>query len=133
LRTFKKVAKLNEKLEVENGCCNEALIVELKSLQANLTLLNQLEIGLASVKSISDERFPPLVSLAVQLNVSDTPPVQVIRGEKKPKGKSPPPRKPFHVYKSVDNIQIRVGREAADNDQLSCNPIYRDDNEWWMV
>jgi predicted ribosome quality control (RQC) complex YloA/Tae2 family protein len=42
------------------------------------------------------------------------------------------PRKPYWTYVSNDNINIRVGRSAVDNDQLSCNVMHRLDNYWWL-
>ena len=53
-------------------------------------------------------------------------------GPKKKKQKAPPPRKPYWTYQSVDDIEIRVGRGASDNDQLSCSPEHRDGRDWWM-
>ena len=29
-------------------------------------------------------------------------------------------------------MEIRVGRSSVDNDQLSCNPAYRDEDDWWL-
>jgi len=41
-------------------------------------------------------------------------------------------RLPYREYLSADNICIRVGRSDRENDELSCNPIYREDDFWWM-
>ncbi|CAM9817555.1 unnamed protein product, partial [Ectocarpus fasciculatus] len=41
-------------------------------------------------------------------------------------------RKPYINYVSSDDIVIRVGRSAEDNDQLSINNSYRCDDDWWL-
>ena len=41
-------------------------------------------------------------------------------------------RMPYRVYKSVDGINIRVGRSSLDNDKLSIMPKYRTDTYWWL-
>ena len=40
-------------------------------------------------------------------------------------------RKPYRRYYS-DNIEIRVGKKAEDNDELSTSPNHRDSTDWWM-
>ena len=152
MRTFKKVGKANERLtkalveynEVLNtpdvsiqrmeDCPNpDVLQNELNALQETLAKLVYLEEELKSVKSVGNDKFPALASLAIELGVSDSsPPVQE-RGPKKVKGKQPlGPRKPYHVYTGFDGIEIRVGRGASDNDELSCNPAHRDGPDWWL-
>ena len=42
------------------------------------------------------------------------------------------PRLPYTTYTSSDDIPIRVGRSAAENDALTCDPRYRDDADWWL-
>jgi predicted ribosome quality control (RQC) complex YloA/Tae2 family protein len=42
------------------------------------------------------------------------------------------PRKPYYAYESFDGITIRVGRGASDNDELSCNPEHRDEDDYWL-
>lgn len=56
----------------------------------------------------------------------------IMTGPKKVKGKPLPPRKPYHIYTGLDGLEIRVGRGASDNDELSCNPEHRDGADWWM-
>ncbi len=51
-----------------------------------------------------------------------------MNGASKPVG----PRKPYNVFKSIDNITIYVGRSAEENDDLSTNPEHRHDDEWWL-
>jgi NFACT protein RNA binding domain len=75
-----------------------------------------------------------LAERALALNMTDHPPNRPPRGEPKPKGprRMQPTRKPYRAYTSIDNIEIRVGKKAEDNDELSTNPQYRDNDDWWM-
>jgi predicted ribosome quality control (RQC) complex YloA/Tae2 family protein len=152
MRTFKKVGKANEKLtkalveyndiintpdasqERMEECPNpEILQADLNMLQQTLSKLSYLEEELKSVKSTGNEKFPALASLAEELGVSDVPPPAQERGPKKVKAKpASGPRKPYHVYTGLDGIEIRVGRGAEDNDELSCNPAHRDGPDWWL-
>jgi predicted ribosome quality control (RQC) complex YloA/Tae2 family protein len=152
LRTFKKIGKANERLakqteeynaivaDLDNAsqerlesCPNPEIVKqEITALQSNLTILAKLEEDLKNIKSSSDERFLSLVQIADGLGISDSPPPKQERGPKKPKGKAPPPRKPYSIYTSADGIEIRVGRGASDNDQLSCDPEHRDGADWWL-
>ena len=144
LRAFKKVAKTKEKLakfrsridDIDElvGTENDPAVleIELKELDTRLQSLKDLEDGLKDVRSISDTRFDSLAALALKLNVTDQAPQPQPRGDKKPKGKAPPPRKPYVEYLSNDGIVIRVGRAASDNDMLSCDIEHRDDSDWWM-
>ena len=135
LRTFKKIAKLNEKLStgtVPKEETEDSLNEELKNMQTYLSSVGELEIQLKDIRNVNDKKFPTIIKLAVQLAISDKPPPPQVRGEKPKKDKTitPGPRKPYYPYKSLDNIIIRVGREAPDNDLLSCSPKYRDPNHW---
>ena len=151
MRTFKKIGKANERLSkalIEYNdiistadvplkrmeeCPNpDVLQADLNSLQATLAKLAYLEEELKSVKSLSNEKFPALALLADELGVSDTPPPVQERGPKKVKTQPSGPRKPYHVYTGLDGIEIRVGRGASDNDELSCNPACRDGPDWWL-
>ena len=152
MRTFKKVGQANERLskatieynEVINdpnvsmkrleNCPNpETLQIDLDTQKEKLTKLMYLEEELKSIKSIGNDKFPALALLATELGVSDvSPPVQE-RGPKKIKAKaSTGPRKPYLVYTGSNGIEIRVGRGASDNDELSCNPAHRDGPDWWL-
>jgi predicted ribosome quality control (RQC) complex YloA/Tae2 family protein len=151
LRTFKKVNKCNERLAkakakfdeiitkedmTENDfeeCPNpDTIKKELDQLQNDLNGLATLEAELKDVKSIKDSRLSDILIMAMSLGVNDKPPPKQERGEKKKKGIPSRPRLPYHEYRSLDNIEIRVGRAASDNDVLSCDPRYRDGDEWWM-
>ena len=153
LRTFKKVGKANErydraKKEVEDimklpdneismtrleQCPNpDTFRTELIELQEQLAKLFKIEEDLKTIKTTTDERFVAIAAIVNELGISDKPPPLPERGPKKPKGPAPKPRMPYHIYRSVDGLEIRVGRGASDNDELSCNPIYRDGADWWM-
>lgn len=41
-------------------------------------------------------------------------------------------RRPYHLYKSDDDIHIYVGRTAPENDLITLNEKYRNDNDWWL-
>ena len=41
-------------------------------------------------------------------------------------------RLPYKVYESDGGAEIRVGRTAADNDELSTDPAHRDGDDWWL-
>eukprot|EP01035_Chromulina_nebulosa_P020064 gene20064-26051_t len=49
-----------------------------------------------------------------------------------PKPSKVEPRKPYFTYISDEGILIKVGRTAADNDELSLNKEHRDNNHWWL-
>jgi len=149
LRTFKKVAKASEKLskgkgEYENLGTNpsledleklpniDVLQQELNHLQSNLTTLYKIEEDLKLMKSTKDSNFINIYKQIQDFGISDIPPPKQERGPKKEKGKAPPPRKPYNEYISADKIVIRVGRGASDNDELTCNPEYRDNDDWWL-
>lgn len=100
--------------------------VELAEANRVLRELEQLEQDLRATRSLPAE----LAARALRLGVTDRPPPPVPRGPgkqraaaaKRPTG----PRKPYKSYVSSDGIEIRVGRTAKDNDQLSLDPDCRD-------
>ncbi|KAL3929812.1 MAG: hypothetical protein SGPRY_001798 [Prymnesium sp.] len=98
------------------------------------TRLQELSDGLQGVSSPADSKFDELVALAATLEVGDSPPPrpQPVRKKKKGPRPSKAPRLPYRVYSSLDGAEIRVGRTAADNDLLSCEPAHRDPDDWWM-
>eukprot|EP00873_Tetraselmis_striata_P000006 jgi/Tetstr1/420270/TSEL_000139.t1 len=150
-RVTKKVAKASERLRAAEQQvealladesadldalerCPDTMTIEaqLDELRTELTGLNELAAALDVIKSASDKGYPAACQRARELDVDDEPPKRPARGPKKPKGKKPPPRKPYWIYSSVDDIEIRVGRGASDNDSLSCSPAHRDGQDWWM-
>lgn len=161
LRTFKKVGKANERLskaeeeyaavmatpsididQARLAACPDPdeFKEQLNTLQNNLARLRDLEEALKSIKpssgsgsgSGSSPQLQALIETAAELGVSDSPPPLPERGPKKPKGTPAPPRMPYHVHTSVDGVEVRVGRGASDNDELSCNPVHRDGSDWWL-
>lgn len=53
---------------------------------------------------------------------------------KKQKGPRPStvPRLPYRVYRSEGGAEIRVGKQAKDNDVLSTDPSHRDADDFWL-
>ncbi len=131
-RTFQKLSKI---MSVESTINNE--IEEdrshgnvIESLRTRNKLLNELVDQLGSVKSTNGEAFSALLPLIISLGFTPgDPPAPVVKRVKAP---TPSPRLPYHVYKSADDIEIWVGRTAEENDDLSCNPKLRHNEEWWL-
>ena len=80
----------------------------------------------------SDGSLAELIQLAQALGVKDTPPERPPPKPKKPKGKKPKARLPYRVFRSAGGAEIRVGKQAKDNDVLSTDPAHRDGDDWWM-
>ena len=151
-RTFKKVSKVQQRLTVAEEKYNSIIATpnpplelletcpdpdtikeELGVLQSRLRALNQVEEQLKTVTSSTDDLFKAIVPTIKELKLADKPPPKQPRGPKKVKQKAPlTPRLPYAVYSSEEGIEIRVGRTASDNDELSCNPELRDGDDWWM-
>jgi hypothetical protein len=112
---------------------------QLANVRENLKQLRRLEVLLLTMvrsKAGGREIVLPeeVATIAIALNMTDTPPTRPPRGEPKAKGprKMQPSRKPYRKYMSIDNIEIRVGKKAEDNDELSTSPLYRDGTDWWL-
>lgn len=143
-RLFKKVVQANERVnkavavsstnEQEDEIEIDILRLEAAHLSAQLKEVKDLEEQIQSIKSTADARFPPLLALATKYNITDSPPPLPERGPKKVKASKAVsgPRLPYTIYRSLDNLEIRVGRRAEDNDELSCNPEHRDGPDWWL-
>jgi hypothetical protein len=101
-------------------------------MEENLRNLRLIDNDLKSVKSADDPRLARMVRIAKNCGITDTPKAPQVRGPKKAKGKPVAPRLPYFTYESADGIEIRVGRQSEDNDELSCNPKYRDGADWWL-
>lgn len=146
-RTFKKTVSANQKLSKGqeeydelmamdeppmdrlDRCPNpETLRAELSELQTKLKSLQHLEEAIKKIKSQNDPTFIELLLPIInELGITDEAPPEQERGPKKIKGpRMSEPRMPYVKYMSADGIEIRVGRSASDNDELSCNPLYRD-------
>lgn len=141
-RTLKKLSKKKERVfkltsgfdAVDEGVKDEIEEIEIYILgfEENLQILRNIDEALKTVKGKDDPRLATLVAQAAKLGVTDSPKELPKRGPKKPKGKPTAPRLPYSTYKSADGIEIRVGRASSDNDEVSCNPKYRDGADWWM-
>lgn len=96
--------------------------------------LESLSEGLNALSSASDSRLVELARTAALLGVNDKPPERPPPRPKKQKGPraSKAPRLPYKVFVGSDGAEIRVGRTAADNDVLSCDPQHREGDDWWM-
>jgi hypothetical protein len=42
------------------------------------------------------------------------------------------PRKPFKLYQTVDQVDLLVGRSAAENDLISLSSQYCHPDDWWL-
>lgn len=75
-----------------------------------------------------------LVRLAATLGVDDKPPPRPPPRPTKAKGprSSKQPRLPYRIFRSEGGAEIRVGKQAGDNDALSCDPAHRDGDDWWL-
>jgi len=104
--------------------------------QEQLEQLERLVTGLQeAVREGADtSALSHLVSLAIALGVDDHPPARTPPKPKKAKGprSSTAPRLPYRVFTSVGGAEIRVGKQASDNDVLSTDPQHRDNDDWWL-
>ena len=152
LRSHKKIGKASSRLEAARltaeelatdpnatlrqleACPNvDALQAELDELRSRLAGLNDLEEMVRKVKKKRVVLPETAAALALELGVNDAPPNRPERGPKKPKGPgSVPARLPYRKYFAADGTEIRVGKQAEDNDELSLDPQHRDGADWWM-
>ncbi len=114
------------------------LLAKLEAEQGRLHALNELEAELALVKPKEGVTAGSALEVTLlELGVNDAPPPQAPRGPKKPKGpkgagQPKGPRKPYRSYASADGVEIRVGRTAKDNDELSVSSARESPRCWWM-
>lgn len=75
-----------------------------------------------------------IAELAISLEVKDEPPQRQPRGPKKEKGPKIMNafRLPYRRFYTMNKTEIRVGKQALDNDELSIKPEHRDGADWWM-
>mmetsp|Transcript_36 Transcript_36/g.60 ORF Transcript_36/g.60 Transcript_36/m.60 type:complete len:361 (-) Transcript_36:79-1161(-) len=153
MRCFKKVQKASERLnnalkivaeltadedasleDLEKCPDVDSIQAEVDTLKDRLMKLNKLEELVQPLKKSNKVLPDNIRSLAIELGVNDAPPPRPKRGAPKPKGpkSKDKSRLPYRRFYSVDGTEIRVGKQATDNDQLSCNPKYRDGSDWWM-
>lgn len=122
-------------LEDLENCPNlDALELELSELKTRLQGLNSLEESLQKIKNKSAVLPEDVASLAIDLGVDDKPRKLPPRGPGKKKGprEQTSSRLPYRRYYSFDNVEIRVGKKAQDNEELSLSPKHRDGADWWM-
>jgi predicted ribosome quality control (RQC) complex YloA/Tae2 family protein len=117
------VEEKNEEKPSEDG--------EFTLLKEKIRKLQQLELELTSVRSSNDSAFLRLLPVLRELSITDKVP-QVLELKKEKNVSTPALKKPYRVFKSLDDIDIFVGKTAEENDELSCNPLHRHNNEWWL-
>jgi hypothetical protein len=111
----------------------DALKFELEQLRNRLVGLNELEQMLESEKKKSAVLPEKVAKLALDLGVNDGPPGRSPRGPTKKKGPAQEPKRlPYRRFYSINKTEIRVGKQAEDNDVLSLSPQHRDGSDWWM-
>jgi hypothetical protein len=122
----------------------------LESVRALREMTSSASSGGKKKTSITDEeKWKECVELAIELDISDSPPPRPPRGPKKVKNANNKnavrPRRPYFAYASAPSMdtgnssfknnetptEIRVGRTSEDNDIVSLDPT-NDPNEWWM-
>lgn len=154
LRNHKKIAKasiryrnaekqMEEIVEKESEASLEELEsipnvegykIELEALQARLKQLMQLEEGVSKIKKSGGDVVLPasLAALAIELEINDSSPVRQVRTKKKKNRDPVVQRRPYKRYFTKDGTEIRVGKQAEDNDELSTSAEHRDGTNWWM-
>ena len=123
-----------EELEALPNC--DALRAEASEAAARLADLELLVDGLQEAArggfgddAVADE----LARRGAALGVKDAPPARPPPAPKKAKGpRVSAPRLPYRVFRSEGDVEIRVGKGAADNDKLSIEPEHRDADDWWL-
>ena len=120
----------------------------LESVRALSEMTSRASSGGKKKTAITDEeKWKECVELAIELDISDSPPPRPPRGPKKVKNANKNavrPRRPYFAYGSTPSMdgnnsdnnnetptEIRVGRTSEDNDIVSLDPT-NDPNEWWM-
>jgi len=157
-RCYKKIDKVNARYTkvlqhdgsntsstATSTSAEEAIILEeMKYLRKRLADLHQLLEYLLQINDSTTQQtilLPEhIASLALQLEINDTPPPRppkpnsVIKAapENAVTNSSTGPRKPYRRYYTENKTEIRVGKAAEDNDELTLNPKYRDGNDWWL-
>ena len=123
--------KVNDGEECQLAVKKEKLLLKVQDLLS-------LETQLKTIKTLNktDEHYHDIIKQLTSLQIHNTSQPKSTnspsRMQKQKQKQKPQPREIYYTYLSADNIPIHVGKQAADNDELSCNPKYRDDAEWWM-
>lgn len=136
---LKKLSKQLDYIDrqLKTPVSNNAMIdrkVKLLSFYERLETIQQLSSGKESVDTAVD--LDRLVQGMKEYGLSiptstDYAALKDGRRQKK-QNKKPIVRLPYRLYRSIDNIYVRVGRNSKDNDMLSMNPLYRNDKHWWL-
>jgi len=154
VRCHKKVGKANQRLqnvqkELDRLTGSEDVTMEelancpnvdefetqVEELRNRLTQLNELEIFLQDIKGKKMVLPDHIATIAILLEVQDETPQRPERGPKKQKGPRQnmvASRLPYRRYYTSNKTEIRVGKQAEDNDELSTSPEHRDGSNWWL-
>lgn len=161
LRCHKKIVKANERynkalstledLTAPEGTGSRSSSLEdIPSIDLCQAQLNELQGRMSKLRSVEERLALPefqkrgktatlllpedMVTILLELEVNDAPPMRAPQQQKKKRGKesNTGPRLPYRRYYSDDGTEIRVGKQAEDNDELSCNAQHRDGADWWM-
>jgi hypothetical protein len=141
LKSVNSAAKLNEKI---NGEVPGQSAADIKSAKLKLERCKStIELSLVLQKlvepnaTITDAgQISYIIDLLSNIGVdyhaviSEKNKSQPVPKPHAPVGSSP--RLPYLTYRSSDALEIRVGRSAAENDVLSCEKAFRDDQDWWF-
>eukprot|EP01041_Mallomonas_annulata_P005059 gene5059-10130_t len=108
---------------------------EVEYLQTKLKDLNILIKNINEHKSLphsTENIFASATDLGIIESLVSKAEREKKKSQKQEKSKVPAARIPYYTYTSTDGIAIQVGRAASDNDILSCDARYRDNNDWWL-
>jgi predicted ribosome quality control (RQC) complex YloA/Tae2 family protein len=122
-------------MEDLESCPNvEEISAQVDELQNRLKQLNRLEVLLQDIKGKRIVLPEHIAQLAFDLQVDDEPPKVQEGGQKKQKGPKNMAsfRRPYRRYYTKNKTEIRVGKQAQDNDELTLSPEHRDGLDWWM-
>ena len=139
-KTFNGIVKLNDKIIAGDKSMNSSDTIEIQrknltSLRERLLSATKLLDLVANKSAITDQVtidacLETLRNLGVEASRVQVGAASSTKN--KPKNVPASPRLPYVSYISSDDIIIRVGRSASDNDELSCSRAYRDDADWWL-
>jgi predicted ribosome quality control (RQC) complex YloA/Tae2 family protein len=140
-RVIKKIGKLSETKQLNNKLAEEnSNASKMTILQERFHLLQSFQEALnIPSQPLSQEILQQIIEFGLPL----TPPSSTPSKQKQHQDQSPSnsqtkkkqkvePRKPFKLFTSLDQIQIFVGRSAAENDILSLSSEYCDPKDWWL-
>lgn len=127
VKTLKAINVVGEKIESTSIDSNSEVFVKRRQdLENNLLKANDLTLKFDAIKWSDcdcDIHFDAIIDKCFLIG---------LKFNRKKIDVKQQPRKPFITFGSSDDIHILVGRNAEDNDKLSCDPKYRQDDYWWM-